>query len=203
MTGTTLTLVIIVSSITTLSAMLVGAKTKSGEKGDSSSKQIPAVLNFTMNSLDGKPVNLSKYQGKVVLIVNTASKCGYTPQYKSLQALHEKYKDKSLAILGFPSNDFGQQEPGTDEDIAAFCEKNYGVTFDMFSKVAVKGDDQCALYKHLTSSDTNPKHAGEIKWNFEKFLINRKGEIINRWNSKVAPDSEEMIKAIQAELAAK
>lgn len=185
-----------------LSASLVNEKSKLTQKS-AGSKDVPPVLNFTMNSLEGKPVNLSKYQGKVVLMVNTASKCGYTPQYKQLQALHEKYKDKGLAILGFPSNDFGKQEPGTDQEIADFCEKNFGVEFDMFSKVVVKGDGQCALYKHLTSAETDPKHAGEIKWNFEKFLISRKGEIVNRWNSKVAPDSDEMIKAIEAELAAK
>jgi glutathione peroxidase len=203
MTATTLTVLTIAFAFAALSAGVVGAKPKSDQKTPFDSKRVPDALNFTVNSLDGKPVNLSKYQGKVVLMVNTASKCGYTPQYKSLQALHEKYKDKGLAILGFPSNDFGQQEPGTDEEIATFCEKNYGVTFDMFSKVVVKGDKQCPLYKHLTSTDTNPKHAGEIKWNFEKFLINRKGEIVNRFNSKVTPDSDEMIKAIEAELAAK
>jgi glutathione peroxidase len=169
----------------------------------SENKNVPPVLNFTMNSLDGKPVNLSKYQGKVVLMVNVASKCGYTPQYKGLQALHEKYKDKGLAILGFPANNFGEQEPGTDSDIATFCEKNYGVTFDMFSKVSVKGDDQCDLYKHLTSEKTDPKFAGEIKWNFEKFLIARDGTIIKRFNSKMTPASDEMIKTIEAELAKK
>lgn len=194
MTGTALTIFTIACALAA-TANLVGQKT--------AAKKTPAVLDFTMNSLDGNPINLSKYQGNVVLIVNTASKCGYTPQYKSLQALHEKYKDRGLAILGFPSNDFGQQEPGTDEEIATFCEKNYDVTFDMFSKVIVKGDKQCPLYKHLTSADTNPRYAGDIKWNFEKFLINRKGEIVNRWNSKVAPDSDEVIKAVEAELAAK
>ncbi len=164
---------------------------------------VPPVLNFTMNSLDGKPVKLSKYQGKVVMMVNTASKCGYTPQYKSLQALHEKYADKGLAILGFPANEFGQQEPGTNEQIADFCKKNYGVEFEMFSKIVVKGPDQHPLYKHLTSTDTDPNFAGEVKWNFEKFLIDRQGNIINRWRSKTAPDSEEMITAIEAALAGK
>jgi glutathione peroxidase len=202
MTGT-FTILTVAIAFTALSAGLVGEKPKSEQKKPADSKSTPAVLTFTMNSLDGKPVELSKYQGKVVLIVNTASKCGYTPQYKSLQALHEKYKDKGLAILGFPANEFGQQEPGTNEEIATFCEKNYGVTFDMFSKVVVKGDQQCPLYKYLTSAETNPKHAGEIKWNFEKFLINRKGEIVNRFGSKIAPDSDEMIKAIEAELAQK
>jgi glutathione peroxidase len=164
---------------------------------------VPAVLSFTMNSLDGRPVELARYKGKVVLMVNVASKCGYTPQYKQLQALHEKYAGTGLAILGFPANDFGKQEPGSDEDIAAFCEKNYGVKFDMFSKVAVTGDSQCPLYKHLTSSDTNPEFGGAVKWNFEKFLIGRDGRIVNRFRSKVAPDSEELVKAIEAELGKK
>ena len=163
---------------------------------------VPAALSFTMTSLNGKPVNLGKYHGKVVLMVNVASKCGYTPQYKSLQALHEKYKDQGLAILGFPANNFGEQEPGTDNEIADFCEKNYGVQFDMFSKVSVKGDDICPLYKYLTTSqDIDEKHRGEVKWNFEKFLISRDGKVSNRFRSKVAPDSEEMVKAIEAELA--
>ena len=172
--------------------------------GDDAKKEnpsVPAVLNFTMNSLDGKPVNLSKYQGKVVLMVNVASQCGYTPQYKPLEALYEKYKDRGLVILGFPANNFGKQEPGTDKDIADFCEKNYGVKFDMFSKVSVKGDDICPLYQLLTSEKTDPSFPGEVKWNFEKFLISRDGEIVNRFRSKISPDSEEMVKAIEAELA--
>jgi len=119
-----------------------GSPTASAEKGEG---KVPAVLGFTMNSLDGKPVNLAKYQGKVVVMVNVASRCGFTPQYKDLEALHEKYADKGLAILGFPANEFGKQEPGTNEQIAEFCSKNYGVKFDMFSKVVVKGDGQCDL----------------------------------------------------------
>jgi glutathione peroxidase len=163
---------------------------------------VPAALNFTMNSLNGKPVNLSKYHGKVVLMVNVASQCGYTPQYKQLQALHEKYKDKGLAILGFPANNFGEQEPGTESEIASFCEKNYGVKFDLFSKVSVKGDDICPLYKHLTTTtELDEPLRGEVKWNFEKFLIGRDGKVVNRFRSKIAPDSEDMVKAIDAELA--
>jgi len=168
---------------------------------EESTKEVPAVLNFTMDSLDGKPVPLSKYQGKVVMMVNVASKCGNTKQYKPLQALHEKYADKGLAILGFPANDFGAQEPGTSEDIAAFCEKNYGVKFDMFSKITVKGDAQHPLYKFLTAQETAPQPAGEIKWNFEKFLIGKDGKVAARFAPKTQPDSEEVLKAIDAELA--
>ncbi|MGB7159837.1 MAG: glutathione peroxidase [Tepidisphaeraceae bacterium] len=164
-------------------------------------KEVAPVLNFTMDSLDGKPVALSKYQGKVVMMVNVASKCGNTKQYKPLQALHEKYADKGLAILGFPANDFNAQEPGSSEDIAAFCEKNYGVKFDMFSKIVVKGDGQHPLYKFLTAQETAPQPAGEIKWNFEKFLIGKDGKVAARFAPKTQPDSEEVVKAIEAELA--
>ena len=164
---------------------------------------VPQVLDFKMKSLTGKDVDLSKYKGKVVMMVNTASKCGLTPQYKGLQELHAKYAPQGLAILGFPANDFGKQEPGSDEEIGAFCQKNYGVEFDMFSKVAVTGENKAPLYKHLTSPQTNPKFAGEISWNFEKFLIGRNGEIIGRFSPKVTPTSEEVTKAIEAALAQK
>lgn len=179
---------------------LCGSQAASAEKGEG---KVPPVLNFTMNSLDGKPVNLSKYQGKVVVMVNVASRCGYTPQYKDLEALHEKYAGKGLAILGFPANEFGKQEPGTNEQIAEFCSKNYSVKFDMFAKVVVKGEAQCDLYKFLTTKDTNAKFAGDIKWNFEKFIIGRNGEVVARFPSKVNPSSEEFIKVIEAELAKK
>jgi glutathione peroxidase len=177
-------------------AVLIHAKEKEGKKG------APA-LNFKMKTLSGKEVDLSKYQGKVVLIVNVASQCGNTPQYKGLQALHEKYGKDGLAILGIPSNDFGAQEPGTEKEIAQFCKKNYGVTFEMFSKVAVKGKNQCPLYKFLTSKETNPKFAGPVKWNFQKYLIGRNGEVVSRFEHRVKPESEEVVKAIEAELAKK
>jgi glutathione peroxidase len=164
---------------------------------------VPPVLNFKMKTLGGQDVDLSKYQGKVVMMVNVASKCGYTPQYKGLEALYKKYADQGFVILGFPANNFGHQEPGTDTEISEFCQKNYGVDFDMFSKISVKGDDQAPLYKYLTSNDTDPKFAGDVAWNFEKFLIGRNGEIVNRFRSKVTPESEEITKAVEAELAAK
>ena len=158
-------------------------------------------LNFQMKSLDGKPVDLSKYQGKVVLIVNVASKCGLTPQYAGLEKLHEKYADKGLAILGFPANEFAGQEPGSDTEISEFCTTKYGVKFDMFSKVVVKGDGQCPLYQFLTSADTDPQFAGDIKWNFEKFLLDRQGKVIARFAPKVTPESPEVVQAIEAALA--
>jgi glutathione peroxidase len=165
------------------------------EKGG---QKVSGALQFEMTSLDGKKVDLSKYQGKVVLFVNVASKCGYTPQYKDLQEIHEKLGKDGLAIVGVPSNDFGRQEPGSNADIAEFCKANYGVTFDMMGKVVVKGEGQCPLYKFLTSKDTNPKFAGPIRWNFEKFLVNRNGEVVARYASDAS--FEDIRKAIRREL---
>jgi glutathione peroxidase len=173
---------------------------RADEKGD---KKVPPVLNFKMKNLAGKDVDLSQYQGKVVLIVNVASKCGFTPQYKGLQALHDKYAGEGLVILGVPSNDFGRQEPGTSEEIAQFCESKYGVKFDMTEKVPVTGQEQAPLYKHLTSKETDPQFAGPIKWNFTKFLIGRNGAIVARFESPVKPESEKVTKTIEAELAKK
>jgi glutathione peroxidase len=153
-----------------------------------------------MKTLDGKPIELSKYQGKVVMFVNVASQCGLTPQYKQLEALHEKYGDKGLCIIGVPANNFGSQEPGSNDEIAAFCKKNYGVKFDMLAKVSVKGDDKCDLYKFLTAKETNPKFAGEIGWNFEKFLVGRNGEVVARFKPTVKPDAAEVITAIETEI---
>jgi glutathione peroxidase len=161
------------------------------------------ALRFTMKSLDGREVNLAQYQGKVILMVNTASKCGNTPQYKPLEALYNKYADQGFVILGFPSNDFGHQEPGTDTEISEFCTKNYGVTFDMFSKVDVKGDNICDLYKFLTSPDTDKPFAGTITWNFEKFLIGRDGNVVARFKPKTQPDSADVVGAIETELGKK
>lgn len=159
------------------------------------------MLSFKMKSLEGKEIDLSKYSGKVLLIVNTASKCGYTKQYAGLQLLHQKYSGQGLAVLGFPSDDFGGQEPGTEEEIGEFCQQNYGVEFDMFSKVKVKGEEKVPLYEYLTSADTNPQFPGEVDWNFEKFLIGRDGKIVARFKSKVTPESKEITQAIEAELA--
>lgn len=166
-------------------------------------KPVAPALDFKMKRLDGKEANLGDYQGKVVLIVNTASKCGLTPQYKQLEALHEEYGAQGLAILGFPANEFGKQEPGTNSEISQFCAKNYGVKFDMFEKVVVKGEGICPLYQYLTSKETNPDHAGEISWNFEKFLIGRDGKVVARFAPRVKPNDEKVVAAIKAELAKK
>ncbi len=161
------------------------------------------ALAFKMESLDGKPVELKKYAGKVVLVVNVASQCGLTPQYTDLQDLYSKYKDQGLVVLGFPCNQFGGQEPGTSKEISEFCTTKYGVTFDMFNKVDVNGDKACDLYKYLTSQDTKPQGAGKISWNFEKFLIGRDGKVIARFNPRTAPESKEVVEAIEKALAAK
>jgi len=154
----------------------------------------------TMKKLDGGEVDLGGYRGKVVLIVNVASQCGYTPQYAGLQKLYDSHKDRGLVVLGVPANEFGGQEPGSDSDIAAFCSGRYGVTFDMLSKVVVKGPGICPLYKTLTTS-ADP--AGDVKWNFEKFLVGRDGRIVGRFPSKVSPDDPQLVAAVEKELAKK
>ena len=135
------------------------------------------VYSFTLNSIDGKPAPLADYKGKVVLLVNVASQCGYTPQYSALEAIYKKYKDQGFVILGFPANNFGAQEPGTNEEIKTFCSRKYSVTFPMYSKISVKGDDQTPLYSYLTRQ-TGAGIAGEIQWNFTKFLVDRNGNVI-------------------------
>lgn len=154
-----------------------------------------SVHEFSMTTIDGKPAPLSAYKGKVVLFVNVASKCGYTPQYTGLQSLYEKYKDKGLVIVGVPANNFGSQEPGTNEEIKTFCSRNYNVTFPMMSKVSVKGSDITPLYGYLTQT------GGEVKWNFTKFLVDKDGKVVSRFESKVTPDSTEMASAIEKALA--
>ena len=166
-------------------------------------KKVPEALNFKVKSITGKEVDLSKYQGKVVLVVNTASECGLTPQYEELEALHEKFGQKGLSVLGFPCNQFGKQEPGSDADIVKFCESNYKVKFDMFSKVDVNGESATPLYKYLTALDAKPKGKGKVSWNFEKFLIGRDGHVVARFEPKTAPDDPAVLKAIETELAKK
>jgi glutathione peroxidase len=157
-------------------------------------------LQFTVKNIDGKDVNLDQYKGKVVMIVNVASKCGNTPQYKQLEAINKKYADKGLVILGFPANEFGHQEPGTDAQIKEFCTSTYNVDFPMFSKMVVKGQGQSDLYKFLTSKETNPQFAGDITWNFEKFLVGRDGQVVARFKPKTKPDAPEVVKALETEL---
>ena len=151
-----------------------------------------------MKALDGKPVDLAAYQGKVVLVVNVASRCGYTGQYAGLQKLYDAYKDKGFVILGFPANDFGAQEPGTEAEIAQFCSSKYGVTFPMFSKVTVKGSDKPPIYAAILAA---AQPSSDISWNFEKFLIGKDGVVMGRYKSGVRPDAAELTQAIEAALA--
>jgi glutathione peroxidase len=159
-----------------------------------------SIYDFTLKDIDHKEVNLGQYRGKVVLVVNVASRCGYTPQYEGLQKVYLKYKDRGFVILGFPANNFMSQEPGTDEEIKTFCSTKYNVTFPIFSKISVKGDDIHPLYRFLTSKETNPEFAGDIKWNFSKFLLDRNGKIIARFEPKVTPESDTVIQAIEKSL---
>ena len=159
-----------------------------------------SVLEFTLSSIDGQPAPLSAYKGKVVMVVNVASKCGFTPQYKALEAVYEKYKDQGFVILGFPANNFMGQEPGSNEEIKTFCSRNYNVTFPMYSKLSVKGDDKAPLYQFLTDKATNPNFGGEIRWNFTKFLVDRKGNVIARFEPPVTPDSDKVTEAIEQAL---
>lgn len=152
------------------------------------------IHSLIVKSLDGKDVALSSFAGKVVLVVNTASECGYTPQYEGLEKLHEKYASRGFAVLGFPSNDFGGQEPGTSEQIATFCKSKYGVTFPMFDKVKTKGTDRAPLYALLSDAK------GEPRWNFHKYLVDKKGQPVEAWPSAVEPSSAEIARAIEREL---
>src|SRR5580658_3918966 len=154
-----------------------------------------SIHDFSMKTIDGKELPLSTFRGKTVLVVNVASKCGFTPQYTALEAVYEKYKSKGLVIVGFPANNFGLQEPGTDEEIQTFCRSKYMVTFPMFSKISVTGSDKAPLYQYLTSTG-----GGEIQWNFTKFLVDKNGKVIKRFESAVTPDSPEVISAIEGAL---
>lgn len=174
-------------------------KAKDKNKED---KKMQGVLTHTMTSITGKDVPLSNYKGDVLLIVNTASKCGLTPQYEGLQQLHEDYSLHGLRVLGFPANNFGNQEPGSDDEIAAFCSEKYDVEFQMFSKISVKGDDIHPLYQYLTNKEKNPKFGGEIGWNFTKFLVDRKGNVVARFGPRDQPTDEKVTKLIEKTLNA-
>lgn len=194
----TLTMALIFSSGLVVNGLDAQEQTKTAEKNVAEANaDVPAALNFKMKSLAGKEVNLADYKGNVVMVVNTASKCGLTPQYKQLQALHEEYAAKGLKIIGIPCNQFGKQEPGTDAEIKTFCLKNYGVKFDMMSKVDVNGENQAPLYKFLNNLDLKPKGKGKIQWNFEKFILDRNGNPIARFSPRTKPDSEEVMKVIK------
>jgi len=155
---------------------------------------------FTVKAIDGTAAKLSAYSGKVLLVVNVASKCGLTPQYTALEELQRKYGGRGFSVLGFPCNDFAGQEPGTESEILSFCQSSYDVTFPLFAKVHVKGDEQAPLYAHLTGIDAKPKGAGDVAWNFEKFLVDKTGNVVARFNPQVSPTDPEITSAIDAAL---
>jgi glutathione peroxidase len=159
------------------------------------------IYDFSARTIDGTTKNLSDYKGRALLIVNVASKCGLTPQYKGLEELHETYGPRGLSVLGFPANEFGAQEPGSEDQIKDFCTTSYGVKFDMFAKVKVKGAGIEPLFEHLTSKETNPRYAGDIKWNFNKFLVGKDGQILARFEPQVEPTSAELKAALEQALA--
>lgn len=181
----------------TIGVFLLLLMATSGPHADD--KDANSVYQFELKNIDGEKVSLSAYEGKVLLIVNTASECGYTPQYEGLQALYEEYSDRGLVILGFPANNFGGQEPGTNEQIKQFCSVNFDVTFPMFEKISVKGNNIEPLFTYLTTED-NPDFTGDIKWNFEKFLIDREGKLIRRFRSETEPRSDDILTAIREAL---
>ena len=156
----------------------------------------PNIYQFTMKSIEGKPVPLAQYKGKVVIIVNTASKCGLTPQYADLEKFYKEYKGKGVVVLGFPANNFMKQEPGSNEEIKGFCEKNYGVTFDMFEKIEVKGKEIHPLYAFLTQKSQNGTVESEVSWNFQKFVINKKGEVVASFSPRAGIYDAEVVELV-------
>jgi glutathione peroxidase len=156
-----------------------------------------SVHEFSLKAIDGKTVTLSQFKGQVMLVVNVASRCGFTPQYEGLEKLYETYKSQGFVILGFPANNFGEQEPGTDAEIQTFCRSKYSVTFPMFSKISVTGADKAPLYRFLTDTSAHPKTGGEIQWNFTKFLVDRDGKIMQRFEPEVEPLSHEIVAAVE------
>jgi len=182
----------------TLAALSLACASAQGETAPSNSAE-SAVIDHVVQSLQGAEVNLSNYRGKALLIVNTASQCGYTPQYAELQSLFEKYTDRGLVVMGFPSNDFGGQEPGSAEQIATFCRKNYGVSFPMMAKVHAKGREMAPIYRTLTEQ-TPEGIRGEVRWNFTKFLIDPDGSVVRRFESGVKPLSKELTDAVESVL---
>ena len=169
-----------------------------GQEGLLMAAKTPSLYDFTMNDIDGKPVNLGQYKGKVLLVVNTASMCGNTPQYSDLEKMYETYQEKGFEILAFPANNFGQQEPGTNQEIKSFCFTKYSLTFPLFSKISVKGDDKHPLYRYLTEQSPFP---GEVEWNFQKYLVDRSGNVVARYHHRAKPLSPEIIQDVERTLA--
>jgi glutathione peroxidase len=193
-----LLLTLVILAIASISYGLTRNESDPLKEGETMAEK--SVLDFTMKSIDGNDVKLDGYRGKVLLLVNVASKCGFTPQYQGLESIYEKYKDQGLVVMGFPANNFLWQEPGSNEEIKTFCTAKYNVSFPMFAKISVKGDKIHPLYKFLTSKQTDPEFGGGISWNFNKFLVDRGGKIIARFGSKDKPEDGKVVQAIEQAL---
>jgi glutathione peroxidase len=191
---------VLILILAALAGALIFFSNRSETAMKTATAKCPEALNFTVKSIDEEDVSLCRYAGNVVLIVNTASECGYTPQYKDLEELNQRYHSRGVRILGFPSNDFGAQEPGSNTEIKEFCETRNKLTFDMFAKIPVLGKEKHELYRYLTSGGGDQKLAGEVAWNFNKYLIGKDGKLVGRFLSPVEPLSEELIEAIEREL---
>jgi glutathione peroxidase len=187
----------------TWGAMLFALGVSSVPAAEGGDKPVSSIYDFTANDIDGKPVPLSDYRGRVLLAVNVASRCGFTYQYEGLESLYRKYRERGFVVLGFPSGDFLGQEPGTNEQIKEFCTLNYGVTFPMFGKIGVKGKRIHPLYRYLTAKETNGEFGGRITWNFNKFLIGRDGRTLARFGSRVEPGAGELVAAVEAALGSR
>ena len=185
------------SGILLLGNASVNSQSKSATKTETKTTMNTSIHQFKVQDLYGKEFDFASLKGKKVMIVNTASKCGLTPQYKDLEAIYEKYKDKNFVIIGFPANNFASQEPGTNEEISTFCQMNYGVTFPMMSKISVKGKDMAPIYEFLTQKVKNGVADSEVEWNFQKYLINEKGELVKMIPPKVLPTDESIISWIK------
>ena len=192
----------IILAICTMFFLVINSQTAKSQSSDTgkTSMSEKSVLDFTMTTIDGKPQPLSSYKGKVLMIVNTASKCGFTPQYETLEKLYETYKDSGFRILAFPANNFGKQEPGTNSEIKDFCSTQFHTTFDLFEKISVKGNDQNPLYRYITKESPYP---GQIKWNFQKYLVDRNGNIVAKYLSAVDPMSKEVRSEVEKLIAEK
>jgi glutathione peroxidase len=179
------------------SAMFLFSGFVNAQNNASKNEDAQSIYQFTAEKLDGTTFNFESLKGKKVLIVNTASKCGYTPQYEQLEAIYKEYKDKGFTVIGFPANNFKSQEPGTNEEIETFCKLNYGVTFPMMAKISVKGEDMSPIYQFLTDKEKNGVKDSEVKWNFQKYLIDQKGHLVEVYYSKTKPDAPEIVNWIK------
>ena len=195
------TLAFVLSTLALCSGLMIGLHDAGAEQeGPLMAAKTTSLYDFTMDDIDGKPVNLNQYRGKVLLVVNTASLCGNTPQYRDLEAIYEQYHDKGFEVLAFPANNFGQQEPGTNAEIKGFCLTKYSVSFPLFSKISVKGSDKHPLYQYLTEQSPFP---GEIEWNFQKYLVDRSGNVVGRFHHRTKPLAPEVVNEIERVLASK